>query len=295
MSARASMRGVVAIIPARFGSTRFPGKALAPILGRPMIQWVHERAIAAAKRVIVATDDARIADAVRAFGGEAILTRQDHRNGTSRIAEAAASLHEEIVVNVQGDEPGLEPGLIEAAVDALRAAGRTVPMATIASPFTAGENPADPNIVKVVVGRGGLALYFTRSLVPFDRALALRSAPSSAGKGTATSGSMNTSTLPAEGAAPPAAPLKHVGLYAYRRKFLATFTELEPTPLERTEELEQLRALEHGYSIAVAIRETTNHGIDTPEQLKEFERRLRDSGLARADRAAAPARSSGSS
>lgn len=250
MTARASMRGVVVVIPARYASTRFPGKALAPIAGRPMIQWVHERAREAARRVIVATDDERIAEAVRGFGGEVMMTRADHPNGTSRIAEVAASLHEEIVVNAQGDEPGLEPSLIEATVAALRSAGRAAPMATIASPFQPHEDPCDPNIVKVVIGRSGNALYFSRSPVPYDRDAAARGGPA------------------------PAPTLKHVGLYAYRRRFLATFTELEPTALERTEQLEQLRVLEHGYSIAVAIRPASSHGIDTPEQLTEFERSL---------------------
>ncbi len=255
MTARASMRGVVAVIPARYSSSRFPGKPLALIAGRPMIQWVHERVLTVAKRVIVATDDDRIAECVRGFGGEVAMTRCDHPNGTSRIAEVAASLHEEIVVNVQGDEPGIEPEVVEAVASALRRAGRASPMATIASPFGPREDPADPNIVKVVVGRSGHALYFSRSLVPFDRdASARRDRPA------------------------PAAPLKHVGIYAYRRRFLATFTELEATPLEQTEQLEQLRVLEHGYSIAVSIREASSHGIDTPEQLKAFEQALRSRG-----------------
>ena len=236
------------IIPARFASTRFPGKPLALIDGVPMIQLVHARAASAVKRVIVATDDDRIASTVRAFGGEVVMTRSDHPNGTSRIAEVAASLHEDIVVNVQGDEPGLEPALIGRAVKALRAAGRSVPMATIASPFAPGEDVANPNLVKVVLDRRSRALYFTRSAVPFDRDRTQRGAE------------------PA-----PAAPLRHVGLYAYRRHFLQTFIELESTPLERTEQLEQLRALEHGYPIAVAIADANAHGIDTPEQLKAFE------------------------
>jgi len=243
------MRDVVVIIPARFASTRFPGKPLAVIAGKPMIQWVHERAKSAVSRVIVATDDARIADAVRGFGGEVAMTRADHANGTSRLAEVAATLHEDVIVNLQGDEPGLEPALIGSAVAALRAAGRTVPIATLASPFAPGEDPADPNLVKVVLDRRGRALYFTRSHIPFDRDRAQREAS--------------------------AAPLRHIGLYAYRRRFLQTFVELESTPLERTEQLEQLRALEHGYPIAVAVVESHSHGIDTPEQLKAFEQALR--------------------
>lgn len=246
------MRDVVVIIPARYASTRFPGKPLALIDGKPMIQWVHERATSAVKRVIVATDDDRIADAVRSFGGEVVMTRTDHANGTSRIAEVAAALHENIIVNVQGDEPGLEPSLIVRAVKALRAGGRSVPMATVASPFGPKEDPADPNLVKVVVDRRSRALYFTRSVVPFDRDRAQRG-----------------------GAAAPALPLRHIGLYAYRRQFLQTFLELESTPLERTEQLEQLRALEHGYPIAVALVDASASGIDTPEQLTAFEQARR--------------------
>lgn len=246
------MRDVVVVIPARHASTRFPGKPLATILGKPMIQHVHERASQVAKRVIVATDDERIATCVRSFGGQVVMTRGDHPNGTSRIAEAVAALHEDVVVNVQGDEPGLEPSLIEQVVKSLRAAGRGVPMATIASPFAAGEDPSSPHIVKVVVDRRGRALYFSRSLIPFDR------------DGAAPSGGTAL-----------ASPLRHVGLYAYRRHFLETFVNLESTPLERTEQLEQLRALEHGYPIAVAIAESKSSGIDTPEQLKAYEQALR--------------------
>lgn len=250
-----AMRGAVVVIPARYASSRFPGKVLAAIAGRPMIQHVFDRVRSVAKRVIVATDDERIASVVRGFGGEAVLTRADHPNGTSRVAEVASGLHEEIVVNVQGDEPGIDPAAVEMAVAALRAAGRAVPMATIASPFAQDEDPSDPNIVKVVVGRSGRALYFSRSLIPFDRDQGQR----------------------AVGVAP-ATPLKHIGIYAYRRRFLGTFVELETTPLERTEQLEQLRVLEHGYPIAVAVHATTSHGIDTPEQLTAFEQALRSRG-----------------
>ncbi|MBX3356012.1 MAG: 3-deoxy-manno-octulosonate cytidylyltransferase [Phycisphaeraceae bacterium] len=247
------MRDVAVVIPARYASSRFPGKPLAPILGKPMIQHVHERAATVARRVIVATDDERIATAVKAFGGEVVMTRGDHPNGTSRIAEVAATLHEDVIVNVQGDEPGLEPSLIERAVKALRAAGRGVPMATIASPFSHGEDPKSPHLVKVVVDRRGRALYFSRSVIPFARDDQPRDAADSTH----------------------AALLRHVGLYAYRRPFLATFVALEESPLERTEQLEQLRAIEHGYPIAVAVAEAAVHGIDTPEQLTAFEQALR--------------------
>jgi 3-deoxy-manno-octulosonate cytidylyltransferase (CMP-KDO synthetase) len=237
----------VAVIPARFGSTRFPGKPLASRTGKPLIQHVCEQAARARsiKRIIVATDDQRILDAVRGFGGEAVMTRADHPNGTARIAEVAATLTEEIIVNVQGDEPSIEPELIDAAVAALHARP-DAPMSTIASPFGAHDDPNDPNIVKVVLSQIGTALYFSRSPIPFwrDRERDLER------------GSLH----------PIARPLKHVGLYVYRRPFLATFVSLAPTPLELTEQLEQLRVLEHGYPIAVAIGTAAFHGIDTPEQ-----------------------------
>lgn len=238
---------VLAVIPARFASTRLPGKMLLDRTGKPLIQHVWERAKLAKKvdRVIVATDDQRIFDAVRGFGGEAVMTRADHPNGTSRIAEAVASIDAPIIVNVQGDEPDLDPALIDLAIDTLHAHA-DCPVATIASPFAATEDPANPNIVKVVVDQAGRAMYFSRSLIPFNR----------------------------DGGEPASPPLKHVGLYVYRREFLPTYVKLTPTPLEQSEKLEQLRVLEHGYCIAVAIREAHFHGIDTPEQYEAFVRRM---------------------
>ena len=236
-----------AIIPARYASARFAGKVLADRTGKPLIQHVHERAARASlvDRVIVATDDQRIVDAVAAFGGEAVMTSPDHANGTSRIAEVARSLDDEIIVNVQADEPEIDPDLIDLAIRAL--AGRAeVPMATLASPFARGEDPADPNIVKVVVDEAGRALY------PYDR------------DGT--------------GARP---PLKHVGLYVYRRDFLLTYVTLPPTPLEQAERLEQLRVLEHGYPIAVAVAEVPHHGIDTVQQYEAFVERWKEEATKR--------------
>ncbi|TVQ29873.1 MAG: 3-deoxy-manno-octulosonate cytidylyltransferase [Phycisphaeraceae bacterium] len=248
------MPDVVVIIPARYESTRFPGKPLANATGRPMIQHVHDAAAAssAVSRVVIATDDERIATAVRGFGGEALLTSPEHPNGTSRLAEAADILKlsdDSIVVNAQGDEPELNPALINAAVDVLlgaAATGRDAPMATIASPFAPDENPADPNIVKVVMRCDGSALYFSRALIPH--------------------------TVFGDGSAGDAAaqPLKHVGLYAYRREFLREYIALEPTPLEQAERLEQLRALEHGREIVVAVMDVRHHGIDTPAQYEAF-------------------------
>ena len=237
-----------AVIPARMASTRFPGKPLADLTGKPMIVHVLERVARCRSvgRILVATDDARIADAVRAAGFEARMTDPAHPNGTSRVAEVARTLQEELIVNVQGDEPQIEPALVDRTVEAL-AARPDMPMATLVSPFAPGEDPANPNIVKCVTAVDGRALYFSRSLVPFDR----------------------------DRAPGAAAPRKHVGLYAYRRAFLDVFVGLAPTPLERTESLEQLRALEHGHPILCAEGEAHFTGIDTPEQYAEFVRRMK--------------------
>ena len=237
----------IAIIPVRMGSTRFPGKALADRTGRTLTQHVWERTLEAGSisRVIIALDDERIARAVDAFGGEWRMTRLDHPNGTSRIAEVAEHVDAEIIVNVQGDEPEIDPALIDLAVETLRACPDCA-AATLASPFEAGEDPRDVNIVKVVLDRAGRALYFSRSPIPGSRPDAVVAAP----------------------------PLRHVGLYVYRRDFLLRYPTLEPTPLERTESLEQLRLLEHGERIAVAIAQATHAGIDTPEQYEAFVARV---------------------
>ena len=234
---------VVAVIPARYASTRLPGKPLLDRTGLPMIVHVCRRAAEAASvdRVIVATDDQRIVDAVKAHGHEAVMTREDHPNGTSRIAEVAEGLPAEVdvIVNVQGDEPQIDPEHIDAAVERLRAGDE--PMATVGSPFQPGEDPANPNIVKVVIDQRGRAMYFSRALIPHDR--------------------------DGDGACP---PLKHVGMYVYRRDFLPVYVELGPTPCEQAEKLEQLRALEHGHPIAAVIRTVLHTGIDTPEQYEAF-------------------------
>jgi 3-deoxy-manno-octulosonate cytidylyltransferase (CMP-KDO synthetase) len=240
---------IVAIIPARLGSTRFPGKVLASKTGKPLIQHVCEGAAKSKllSRVVVATDDQAVMAAVKAFGGEAVLTRTDHPNGTSRLAEAAHKLGlaaDAIVVNVQGDEPEIEAPVIDAA---LRALGDS-PVATVASPMRE-EDASNPNIVKVVVRQDGKALYFSRARVPHVR----DAINADAGR-----------------------PLRHIGLYVYRRSFLDRYLTLEPTPLERAESLEQLRILEHGFAIAVAVmpQEVGYAGIDTPEQYEAFVKRM---------------------
>ncbi len=237
-----------AVIPARWASSRFPGKPLAALTGTPMIVHVLERAARCrtVSRIVVATDDDRIHRTVQAAGFESRMTRADHPNGTSRIAEVAEELEEDLVVNIQGDEPQIEPELVDRTVELL-ASRPDVPMATLVSPFAPGEDPASPNIVKCVRAADGRALYFSRSLIPFDR----------------------------DRAPGAARPMKHVGLYAYRREFLRTFVALAPTPLECTESLEQLRVLEHGHAILCAEGEAHFTGIDTPEQYEAFVRRMR--------------------
>jgi 3-deoxy-manno-octulosonate cytidylyltransferase (CMP-KDO synthetase) len=237
---------VVAVIPARFASTRFPGKPLADIDGRPMIEHVYRRVAAApiVSRVIVATDDLRIATTVTGFGGKVRLTRADHQTGTDRLAEVASTLDCDIVVNVQGDEPLVDPRSIAEAVAPL--ADPAIPMTTL---YRRIGNPAElsnPNIVKVVLDRGGFAMYFSRAPIPHAR--------------------------DPRGGWPPL--YRHIGLYAYRRSVLLVLASLEPTPLERAEALEQLRALEHGIRIKAVETAYDSIGVDTPEDLAQVRRLL---------------------
>jgi 3-deoxy-manno-octulosonate cytidylyltransferase (CMP-KDO synthetase) len=243
----------MAVIPARFASTRFPGKPLAADTGKYLIQHVYERAREASSldRVVVATDDERIVRAVESFGGEAVMTRGDHATGTDRVAEVAAGADCDIVINVQGDEPEIEPSNIDRLV-ALLSEDQSVPIATLACPFAvlAGGDPRDPNTVKVVRDLRGRAIYFSRSLIPYPR--------------------MHDST----GATHQPAPyLLHLGIYAYRRACLRELAKLPPTALERTEMLEQLRWMENGYAIAVGIVDRASVGIDTPGDYAAFIRR----------------------
>lgn len=248
------MHATIAIIPARLGSTRLPGKVLLDRTGKPLIQhvWESARCAKSLSRVVIATDDQRVLATCRGFGAEAVLTRADHPNGTSRLSEAAAAIglnDHDLVVNVQGDEPEVEAEAIDAAVHAFLHAeksARGASIGTVAVPFQPGEDPRDPNCVKVVVGLDGCALYFSRSLIPFDRD---------------------------NRGGPDAAALRHVGLYVYRRGFLDRYLAMAPTALERAEQLEQLRALQHGHRIAVATVAQARQGIDTPEQYEAFVRR----------------------
>jgi len=232
---------VVAIIPARYESTRLPGKPLADIDGKPMIQHVYERAAQASSvaRVLVATDDGRIHRAVQGFGGDVVWTKATHRTGTERVAEVAATLDDGIIVNVQGDVPFLAPDMIEACVAPLRT-DAAVPMATIKTRIDDDEAFRNPNVVKVVTDRDGNALYFSRSPIPYRR----------------------------DGDADSPLGFKHIGLYAFRRDFLLTLAALEPTPMERTESLEQLRALEWGFRIRVTAVPAASIEVDTPADLQ---------------------------
>ena len=239
-----------AIIPARLGSTRLPGKALADLSGKPMIVRVAERAReSGAEKVCVATDHRDIADAVERAGFQAVMTRADHPTGTDRIAEVVERFGLEaqtVVVNVQGDEPLIEPGLIR-AVAALLADAPEAAIATACHPMRNAEEFFDPNAVKVVLDHAGLARYFSRAPIPWAR----------------DSFSTSQKTLP-EGLP----CYRHIGVYAYRAEFLRVFPRLAVSPLERFEALEQLRALWHGYAIAVAVRQDAPlPGVDTPEDL----------------------------
>lgn len=236
------------MIPARFASRRFEGKPLASLGGKPLIQHVYERASECAlfERVVVATDDGRIQSAVEKFGGRSVMTSPNHLSGTDRVAEVAASDDSAIIVNVQGDEPFVNASVLAQVVRPLLAADGP-PMSTLCKRL---EGPAllrDPNVVKVVVGRGGDALYFSRSPIPF---------PGRRGQYAAW---------------------EHIGIYAYRREFLLAFSRMEPTQLEAIEGLEQLRALEHGHRIAVVPTEDhVGVSVDTPEDLEHARRVLRE-------------------
>ena len=245
-----SATGFIAVIPARYGSSRLPGKPLKDIAGKPMIEWVYRQAMGSgASEVIVATDDERIAEACRAFGAPVELTAAEHPSGTDRIAELARRFEwddEQIVVNVQGDEPLMPAENVDRAVETL-AAGDARRLATLATTVGA-DSVRDPNMVKVVVAADGRALYFSRSPIPYWR----RGVP---------------------------AYRKHLGIYAYRAETLAEVAALPQSPLERAESLEQLRWLEAGHAIWVGEAAGDSIGVDTPADLAEAERRLAKEAL----------------
>ena len=247
---------VLAVIPARYSSTRFPGKPLTSIAGKPMIECVWERARSASlvSKVVVATDDERIANAVKSFGAEAVMTRADHRSGTERVAEVAIAHPEaEIVINVQGDMPLIEPAAIDAAIEAV-SADEEVRVGTLAVPITSPTDIMDPNVVKTVLDFDGNALYFSRAPIPWVRD---------------RQDSVHANFL------------KHLGLYVFRREALLEFATFPQGDLERIEQLEQLRWLENGYRIRVAETEYKTVEVDTPEDVKRVEQLLAGAAGAR--------------
>jgi 3-deoxy-manno-octulosonate cytidylyltransferase (CMP-KDO synthetase) len=246
-SAVSNQLSAIAVIPARFDSTRLPGKALAEIDGRPMIEHVYRRAAAARaiSSVIVATDDERIARAVLSFGGNVRMTSAAHRSGTDRLAEVAASLSSDLVVNVQGDEPLIDPAMIDEAVAPFAADARLM-MSTLRKRIDDASELENPNVTKVVVDRDGYALYFSRAPIPYTRDDC------------------------------PAAPAwRHVGLYVYRRECLLRLAALAPTALEQSEALEQLRALENGIRIKAVETRFDSVGVDTPADLERVRATVR--------------------
>jgi 3-deoxy-manno-octulosonate cytidylyltransferase (CMP-KDO synthetase) len=240
---------IVCIIPSRYESSRFPGKPLADLCGKPMIQHVYDRVLRAktVSSAAVATDDERIFAAVRAFGGQAVMTSARHRSGTDRIAEAVETMglkDDDIVVNIQGDQPLFVPAQVDEVARPLLA-DASVPMSTLIYRIVRDEEINHPNAVKVVFDRDHFALYFSRAAIPFVRD-------------------------PGE----KAEYFKHHGIYAYRRDFLRTFTALSEGVLERLEALEQLRALEHGYRIKVVVTPHDSVEVDTPQELERVRRLL---------------------
>ena len=265
---------VIAVIPARYSSTRFAGKVLAKDTGKFLIQHTYERACLAKlpEKVIIAADDEKVVAAAREFGAECVLTSPDHQSGTDRIAEAVVKLADsgqriadsgnreeiyakrytlnadDIVINLQGDEPEIDPDNIDFLARLLMD-NPDCPMATLSADFQTAEQVADPNIVKVIIGRNKRAIYFSRAPIPYDRE---------------ASGVGNVQQY-----------LRHIGIYAYHKQFLLEITALHQTPLEKTEKLEQLRAIENGYPILVGKVEHTCDGIDTPQQYAEFVERCK--------------------
>jgi 3-deoxy-D-manno-octulosonate cytidylyltransferase len=245
-----SSRNVLAVIPARFGSSRLPGKPLASIAGRPMIQHVVERVRRAqlVKSILVATDDERIKRAVEGFGGQAILTRPDHRTGTDRVAEVATHVDAELYLNIQGDEPLIDPVIVDAVVSAMLE-DESVQIATPCTPITQPNEIMDPNVVKIARDFDGNGLYFSRAPIPWVR---------------------DTNTTVA------ARHWKHIGLYAFRRDTLLEFPTLPPGELEHIEQLEQLRWLENGFRIRVVETDYDAVSVDVPADIERVEKLLRE-------------------
>jgi 3-deoxy-manno-octulosonate cytidylyltransferase (CMP-KDO synthetase) len=255
----------IAVIPARYESSRFPGKPLAFLLGKPLIQHVYERAKQAncIQEVFVATDNKLICESVESFGGKAVMTSDKHQSGTDRIAEAMIRIGEkgfavyntDVVVNIQGDEPLIMPEMIEAVV--LLMEDERAAIGTLARKIQEPREVLNPNVVKVVTGNEGFALFFSRCPIPYHRDIM-------EGKGLPLKQEYMCNIR----------MFKHIGIYAYRKAFLERFSQLSPGVLEQAERLEQLRALEHGYAVKVGETEYDTIGVDTPEDLEQVKKCL---------------------
>ncbi len=241
----------ICVIPARYDSSRFPGKSLAPILGKPMIQHVYERAKMATllNVLLVATDDERILKTVQSFGGQAVMTSQSHRSGTDRIAEVMANRTEDIVINLQGDEPLIEPEVIDAVISPFEKQS-SLQVTTLVTDFKDRQEWLDPNVVKVVCDDHGFALYFSRAPIPYQQ--------------------NKSRTILAK---------KHVGLYAFRRSFLMKITALPASRLELIEELEQLRILASGERIMAIKTDFSGIGVDVPADIKKVEKLIKNADI----------------
>ena len=238
------------VIPSRYASTRLEGKPLKDICGHTMIEWVYKRTkLSNLDEVIVATDDERIYKEVERFGGKAILTSKEHENGTSRIAEVCTKYEDyDVIVNVQGDEPLIEPEMINSIINSFKE-DDTISMSTLKYKIDTMEEIENPNYVKVITDKKGYALYFSRSVIPYPRKLDIQNY------------------------------YKHVGIYGYKRDFVVEYAKMEPTPLEVSESLEQLRALENGYRIKVMETPYKIIGVDTQEELEKVREYIKENGL----------------
>lgn len=245
---------IIGVIPARYGSTRFPGKPLALLGGKPIIQWVYERASQSRKikKLIVATDDERIFERVISFGGDVMMTSPSIRNGTERVAAVADTINADIIVNIQGDEPLIQGNVIDTAIQLL-IDDRDAVIGTLIKKINETEELINPNLPKVVIDRSNNALYFSRSIIPFVR-----------------------DVRDQQDWIREHQYFRHIGLYVYRNSFLKTYVTLPETRLEIVEKLEQLRVLEHGYKIKTAIVDYTPQGVDTPADLELLENYLRE-------------------
>jgi 3-deoxy-manno-octulosonate cytidylyltransferase (CMP-KDO synthetase) len=240
---------IIVVIPARYGSSRFAGKVLARETGKYLVQHTYERALCAKSvdQALIATDDQRVKDACAEFRGDCVMTSAAHQSGTDRIAEAVADIEADIIVNLQADEPEIDPSYID-RVAGLLVGNSDASMATLLAPFETADDVSNPNIVKCITDITGKAIYFSRSVIPYDRN--------------------------AGGVAEVGCYKRHLGIYAYRKDFLMEYTSLKPSFLEQCEKLEQLRAIENGYTILTDMVDTAWDGVDTEEQYQAFVRRL---------------------